>query len=102
MLTKSGHSVEVAADGLQAVEAARRGGFDLILMDMQMPVLDGLEATRRIRADEQSQSRSRVTIIAMTANAREEDRQVCLDAGMDDFISKPIRMASLVDKLQAL
>ena len=102
MLTKSGHVVEVAGDGAQAVEAARRGGFDLILMDMQMPVLDGLEATRRIRAEEAEQQRRRVTIIAMTANAREEDRQVCLAAGMDDFVSKPIRMANLVEKLRAL
>ncbi|WP_302174316.1 ATP-binding protein [uncultured Hydrogenophaga sp.] len=102
MLTKSGHVVEVAGDGAQAVEAARRGCFDLILMDMQMPVLDGLEATRRIRAEEAEQQRPRVTIIAMTANAREEDRQVCLAAGMDDFVSKPIRMATLVEKLQAL
>jgi len=102
MLTKSGHTVEVAADGAQAVEAARRGGFDLILMDMQMPVLDGLEATRRIRAEEAEQKRPRVTIIAMTANAREEDRATCLAVGMDDFVSKPIRMATLVEKLQAL
>ncbi|MGC4365594.1 ATP-binding protein [Hydrogenophaga sp. R2] len=102
MLTKSGHTVEVAADGGQAVEAARRGGFDLILMDMQMPVLDGLEATRRIRAEEAEQQRPRVTIIAMTANAREEDRHTCLAAGMDDFVSKPIRMANLVEKLRAL
>ena len=102
MLTKSGHTVEVAADGAQAVEAARRGGFDLILMDMQMPVLDGLEATRRIRAEEAEQKRPRVTIIAMTANARDEDRATCLAVGMDDFVSKPIRMATLVEKLQAL
>ncbi len=102
MLTKSGHTVEVAADGAQAVEAARRGGFDLILMDMQMPVRDGLEATRRIRAEEAEQKRPRVTIIAMTANAREEDRATCLAVGMDDFVSKPIRMATLVEKLQAL
>jgi hypothetical protein len=102
MLTKSGHVVEVAGDGAQAVEAARRGGFDLILMDMQMPVLDGLEATRRIRAEEAEQQRPRVTIIAMTANAREEDRQVCLEAGMDDFVSKPIRIATLVEKLRML
>ncbi len=102
MLTKSGHTVEVVADGAQAVEAARSGGFDLILMDMQMPVLDGLEATRRIRAEEREQQRPRVTIIAMTANAREEDRATCLAAGMDDFVSKPIRMATLVEKLQAL
>lgn len=102
MLTKSGHSVELAADGAQAVEAASQGDFDLILMDVQMPVMDGLEATRRIRAHEGEQQRPRVTIIAMTANAREEDRQVCLEAGMDDFVSKPIRMATLLEKLQAL
>ena len=103
-LILAAHAMQVVtvSDGEQALAAFQSETFDLILMDMQMPVLDGLEATRRIRAEEAEQQRPRVTIIAMTANAREEDRQVCLAAGMDDFVSKPIRMATLVEKLRAL
>ena len=87
-------SPDLAGDGLEAIAANEREGYDVILMDVQMPELDGLEATRRIRS---SGGDHRPWIIAMTANAMEGDREACLAAGMDDYVSKPIRP----DELQA-
>ena len=87
ILQVAGLSADTAEDGAQAVEMAATGRYDLILMDMQMPVMDGVGATRAIRALAQCRG---VPILAMTANAFSEDRQACLDAGMDDFVSKPV------------
>ena len=94
-LTKLGHRVDICEDG-QAVLDSDLDDFDIILMDCQMPVLDGLEATRKIREIELSTKNTRpVYIIAMTANTQEDDRAACLEAGMDDFISKPVQLKEL-------
>jgi len=89
LLTKRRHDVTVADDGRQAVDLVGRSEFDVVLMDVQMPEMDGLEATRLIRQMETSSAR-RIPIIAVTAHTMEEDRQACLDAGMDDYVRKPI------------
>lgn len=96
LLRKLGLSSQMVVDGQEAVEAITRGQmFDLILMDMQMPRMDGLEATRKIREWETSRQSPRSRIIALTANAYADDRRHCLAVGMDDFIAKPIIFADL-------
>lgn len=100
MLELLGYSVTLAADGHQAVELWKSGQFGLVLMDCQMPNLDGFAATRRIRDCERNEQRVHVPIIAMTANAMQGDRESCLEAGMDDYISKPFRIADLQRMLE--
>ncbi|MEO5823204.1 MAG: response regulator [Vicinamibacteraceae bacterium] len=101
MLEKLGHSVVVANNGREAVDALERGRFDAVLMDMQMPEMDGLQATGEIRARETTQALGRVPIIALTANAMKGDREKCLASGMDAYLSKPIKSAELKDALDA-
>nr|WP_242508659.1 CHASE domain-containing protein [Rhodocyclus purpureus] len=101
MLKKTGARLALAEDGRRAVDAIERGDpIDLILMDVQMPVMDGLEATRQIRRHEAENGRPRVPIVAITADAYEADRQRCLAAGMDDFLAKPIHIERLMATLQ--
>jgi signal transduction histidine kinase len=99
MLEKLGYRVRCVVDGQEAIEAVGAGGYDLVLMDCQMPEMDGFEATQAIRAREDPQRR--IPIIALTASAMESDRARCLRAGMDDFMSKPIKrddLAKVLDK----
>jgi CheY-like chemotaxis protein len=98
LLQKAGHAVTVAGDGREAVEAWRRQPFDVILMDVQMPVLGGFEATAEIRAEE-GRGGGRVPIIALTAHAMKGDRERCLAAGMDGYVSKPLRLRELAEAL---
>jgi two-component system sensor histidine kinase/response regulator len=98
VLEKAGCSVEIATNGQDAVDAYERSSFDVILMDIQMPVMDGLTATRRIRSIEEGRDR-RTPIIAMTANAMTGDRERCLDAGMDGYVSKPVRRGILMEEM---
>jgi PAS domain S-box-containing protein len=97
MLESLGHRADVAADGAEAVEAWARVPYDLILMDCRMPVMDGYEATQAIRAAEAAGRRT--PIVAMTASAMAADRQRCLDAGMDDFLSKPVQLVDVGHKV---
>ncbi len=94
-LVKRGHGVHVARDGRQALDALRKTAFDLVLMDVQMPVMDGVAATRCIRAGGVGQARSETPVIAMTAFAMTGDRETFLAAGMDDYVAKPVDNADL-------
>jgi CheY-like chemotaxis protein len=99
MLKKMGHRMEVAANGVEALECWRKSEFDLIFMDVQMPELDGFETTQRIRTEEAT-SGKHIHIIAMTANAMAGDAELCLAAGMDDYVSKPISRQALEQSIQ--
>jgi CheY-like chemotaxis protein len=94
LLQKMGHQVTLAADGQAALHFLSENEFDLIAMDMQMPVMDGIEATQKIRATGAA-SGGHIPIVAMTANAFEEDRRRCFDAGMDGHVVKPVSAQSI-------
>ena len=99
MLEKRGHSVVVANNGREALEALARNAFDLVLMDLQMPEMSGFEATAAIRQQEQSTG-AHIPIVALTAHAMHQDRDLCLEAGMDDYLTKPIRQQELLEKVE--
>ena len=98
MFSKLGYSLSIVDNGQQAWELVNSEAFDLVFMDVQMPIMDGLTATRQIR---KSYPSDQLTIIAMTANALSGDRQDCLAAGMDDFLPKPIVPQALVDCIES-
>jgi CheY-like chemotaxis protein len=98
-LAKKGFEVVMAVDGEQGLERARSEAPDLILMDMSLPVIDGWEATRRLKADG---NLSRIPVIALTAHAMAGDREKALEAGCDDYDTKPIELARLLSKIEAL
>ncbi|MCA9135644.1 MAG: response regulator, partial [Planctomycetales bacterium] len=101
VLSRFGHRVTVANNGAEAVEAIENAAFDVILMDVQMPIMDGFAATKAIREKEKDTGKH-IPIIAMTAHAMKGDREKCIDAGMDEYVAKPIRIGVLKEKLCAV
>jgi len=97
LLQQMGYRADLASNGIEAIECVQRQAYDVVLMDVQMPEMDGLEAARRITARWKPDDRPR--IVAMTANAMQGDREECLAAGMDDYLTKPIRVERLVEAL---
>ena len=98
-LQKRGYEVSMAMDGRQGVEMARAGGFDLILMDMSLPEIDGWEATRQLRAVPETRT---VPIIGLTAHAMSGDREKALEAGCNDYDTKPVELPRLLAKIETL
>jgi CheY-like chemotaxis protein len=98
-LERKGHSVTIALDGAEGLSKARSDVPDLILMDMSLPVIDGWEATRQLKADETTR---RIPVIALTAHAMASDEQKARESGCDDFDTKPIELPRLLDKIDAL
>lgn len=98
-LRRKGYEVDLALDGLEGVEKASTGAYDLVLMDMSLPQLDGWEATRRLRKDAAGET---LPIIALTAHAMAGDREKALEAGCDDYDTKPVGLPRLLEKIDAL
>lgn len=98
-LKRKGYEVEVAVDGREGIEMAKAGGYDLVLMDMSLPEVDGWEATRRLRASDETRD---LPIIALTAHAMSGDREKALEAGCDDYDTKPIELTRLLQKIEQL
>jgi two-component system cell cycle response regulator DivK len=98
-LIKKGHSVQIAVDGKKGVEMAQTDQPDIVLMDMSLPVMDGWEATRALRADDRTKA---VPVIALTAHAMSGDKERALEAGCDDYDTKPVDFKRLMGKIEAL
>ena len=101
LLEKRGHTVAVAGNGREALELLERQSFDIVLMDVMMPEMDGFEATRRIREKEKA-SGAHLPIVALTAHAMRGDRELCLNAGMDAYVSKPINLEELFSVIETM
>jgi CheY-like chemotaxis protein len=101
LLEKRGHHVQVAGDGREALEKLEKADFDLVLMDVQMPVMGGFEATAAVREMEKGTGKH-IPIVALTAHAIDGDRERCLAAGMDGYVAKPIRPEELFEQIEAL
>jgi CheY-like chemotaxis protein len=99
LLSQMGYRADVASNGTEAIESVERQTYDVVLMDVQMPEMDGLEATRQMREQERARG-GRTPIWAMTAHAMAGDREKCLAAGMDGYLSKPIRAAQLEEAIR--
>jgi CheY-like chemotaxis protein len=97
LLEQMGYRADIASNGIETIQSIERQTYDVILMDVQMPEMDGLEATRQIVSGWQE---NRPHIIGLTANAMQGDREMCLEAGMNNYIPKPIRVVELVDALR--
>ncbi len=97
LLQQMGYRADLASNGIEAIECVQRQTYDVVLMDVQMPEMDGLEASKEITARWSADERPR--IVAMTANAMQGDREMCIAAGMDDYLTKPIRVERLVEAL---
>ena len=103
ILKKMGYQAEFVENGRQAVRAITDGIFDVVFMDVHMPEMDGYEATRKIRKfEEKTGDQKKLHIIALTAHAMKGDREKCLEAGMDDYLTKPIQLPALVKALKAM
>lgn len=100
MLSRIGYRADVAANGLEAIEAMGRTAYDVILMDCEMPVMDGYEATRQIRLHEQEEHRQQTYIVAVTSNTTPGNRERCFAVGMDDYMSKPMRSTTIQQALE--
>jgi CheY-like chemotaxis protein len=101
MINKLGYQADIVANGLETINALRMIPYDLVLMDCRMPEMDGFEATRLIRKEESKVLDHDIPIIAMTASAMSGDKEICLHAGMNDFISKPVRKETLEQMISA-
>ena len=98
MLSKDGHTVVLVNNGIEAVEAVERDDFDVVVMDIRMPVMSGIEAAQRIRM--MAGGKSRIPIVALTADVMEQSREACLSAGINAFVTKPIEMEALNDAIR--
>jgi len=105
MLRQLGHDITIAGNGREALDALAQDDFDLVLMDCNMPEMDGITATRLLRAGANRVRDANVSVIALTANAMDGDRELCLAAGMNDFLAKPVTIAALrqaIDRVRAM